>query len=97
LNENNYDFRIFEIQNPEGTLAANDTQYIYTLFRPLEAKEYSVDLPIKISDIEGPSPHSHTLKLRGVGYHPENESAKPDEVKFYEDLPTCRAYVGGDG
>lgn len=24
LNSNNYDFRIFEIQNPEGTLAAND-------------------------------------------------------------------------
>jgi hypothetical protein len=51
-------------------LAANDTQYIYTLFRPLEAKEYSVDLPIKISDIEGPSPHSHILKLRASGYHP---------------------------
>ena len=97
LNENNYDFRIFEIQNPEGTLAANDTQYIYTLFRPLEAKEYAVDLPIKISDIEGPSPHSHTLKLRGIGYHPENESEKPVEVKFYEDLPTCRAYVGEEG
>ena len=53
LNSNNYDFRIFEIQNPEGTLTANDTQYIYTLFRPLEAKDYSVDLPIKVSDIEG--------------------------------------------
>jgi len=54
-------------------------------------------LPIKISDIEGPSPHSHTLKLRGIGYHPENESEKPVEVKFYEDLPTCRAYVGEEG
>jgi len=97
LNENNYDFRIFEIQNPEGTLAANDTQYIYTLFRPLEAKEYAVDLPIKISDIEGPSPHSHVLKLRGLGHHPESESERPEEVKFYEDLPTCRAYVGEEG
>jgi len=70
LNSKNYNFRIFDIQNPEGTLAANDTQYIYTLFRPLEAKEYSVDLPIKISDIEGPSPHSHILKLIASGYHP---------------------------
>jgi len=25
LNTNNHDFRIFEIQNPEGTLAPNDT------------------------------------------------------------------------
>ena len=47
------------------------------MFRPLEAKEYSVDLPIKISDIEGPSPHSNMLKLRGTGYHPEQENEKP--------------------
>jgi hypothetical protein len=25
LNRENYDFRIFEIQNPEGTLLANET------------------------------------------------------------------------
>jgi hypothetical protein len=48
---------------------ANETQYIYTLFRPLEAKDYSLDLPIKISDIEGPSAESYTLKVRGIGYH----------------------------
>jgi len=78
-------------------LSPNDTQYIYTLFRPLEAKEYSVDLPIKISDIEGPSPHSHSLKLRGTGYHPEHEDLKPEEVKFYGDLPKCRAFIGEEG
>jgi len=38
---------------------------VYTLFRPLEAKEYAVDLPIKISDIEGPVPNQHVLKIRG--------------------------------
>lgn len=97
LNASNYDFRIFDIQNPEGTLAANDTQYIYVLFRPLEAKDYAVDLPIKISDIEGASDQKPVLKLRGTGYHPENEHEKPDEVKFYEDLPKCRAYVGEEG
>ena len=97
LNSSNYDFRIFEIQNPEGKLAPNDTQYIYTLFRPLEAKDYAVDLPIKISDIEGPSDHQHVLKLRGKGYHPEQTDKIPKEVKFYEDLPKCRAFVGEDG
>lgn len=97
LNSNNYEFRIFEIQNPEGKLAPNDTQYIYTLFRPLEAKDYAVDLPIKISDIEGPSDHQHVLKLRGKGYHPEQTDKIPREVKFYEDLPKCRAFVGEDG
>ena len=65
LNAENYDFRVFEVQNPEGTLRSNETMHIYTLFRPLEAKDYSLDLPIKISDIEGPSPDSYTLRLRG--------------------------------
>ena len=51
----NYEFRVFEIQNPEGTLMPNETQYIYSLFKPLEAKDYELELPIKISDIEGPS------------------------------------------
>lgn len=54
LNRSNYDFRIFEIQQKEGTIKSNDTQHIITMFRPLEAKEYSLDLPIKVSDIEGP-------------------------------------------
>ena len=77
LNRQNYDFRIFEIQNPEGTLKSNDTSHIYTLFRPLEAKEYSLDLPIKVSDIEGPSAERYMLRLRGVGYH--FEKTKPVE------------------
>ena len=37
------------------------------------------------------------LKLRGSGYHPENEQDKPEETEFYEDLPPCRAYVGPEG
>lgn len=97
LNQNNYDFRIFEIQNPEGTLGPNEIQYVYTLFRPLEAKEYAVDLPIKISDIEGPCPNQHVLKIRGQGYHPEFVTEMPQEVNFYEDLPNCRAYFGDEG
>ena len=28
-----------------------------------------LDLPIKISDIEGPSTEPYTLRLRGTGYH----------------------------
>jgi hypothetical protein len=74
---------------------ANETQYIYTLFRPLEAKDYLLDLPIKISDIEGPSPEQYMLKLRGVGYHYEEK--KPAEVPFYEDLPKCRANLNENG
>lgn len=35
--------------------------------------------------------------LRGTGYHPEHEEDKPLEVKFYEDLPKCRSYLGDEG
>jgi hypothetical protein len=74
LNSANHSFSIFEIQNPEGVLLPNETQYLYTLFKPLESKNYSLDLPIKISDIEGVV-QNITLKLRGTGYH-ENEKDK---------------------
>lgn len=74
---------------------ANETQYIYTLFRPLEAKDYSLDLPIKISDIEGPSAESYSLRLRGIGYHLDDR--KPLELPFYEDLPKCRANINENG
>ena len=95
LNQQNYDFRIFEIQNPEGTLKSNETSHIYTLFRPLEAKEYALDLPIKISDIEGPSVEPYTLRLRGKGY--QSGEVVPSEVQFYEDLPLCRSHLNDDG
>jgi hypothetical protein len=74
---------------------ANETQYIYTLFRPLEAKDYILDLPVKVSDIEGPSPNQYMLNLRGIGYHFEEK--KPAETPFYEDLPKCRANLNENG
>lgn len=74
---------------------ANETQYIYTLFRPLESKDYTLDLPIKISDIEGANPEPYSLRLKGLGYHFEDK--KPLELPFYEDLPKCRANLNEYG
>ena len=88
---------IHNIQNPEGTLKSNEISHIFTLFRPLEAKNYALDLPIKISDIEGPSTEPYTLRLRGTGYHLEEQKQKPAEVQFYEDLPLCRSNLHDDG
>ena len=74
----------------------NETQYIYTLFKPLEAIDYSLELPIKISDIEGPSPNTYYLNFIGTGY---NQSAGkiPEELPFYEGLPKCRANLNEFG
>jgi hypothetical protein len=52
-------------------------------------------LPIKITDIDGSSAESYTLKVRGVGYHFEEK--KPKELPFYEDLPKCRANINDVG
>lgn len=84
LNSENNDFGIFDIENPEGVLMPNDIQYLYTVFRPLESKKYNLELPIKVSDIEGVV-QNISLKLNGVGY--QGEENKPEEVQFYEDLP----------
>jgi hypothetical protein len=48
------------------------------MFRPLEAKPYSLELPIKVSDIEGPVKEQFTLRLRGSGYH--EMSTKRNEI-----------------
>jgi hypothetical protein len=62
----------------------NEIQYLYTMFRPLESKKYHLELPIKVSDIEGVV-QNISLKLNGVGYQGINR--KPKEIQFYEDLP----------
>ena len=76
-------------------MLAGQTKYIYTLFRPLEAIEYSLDLPIKISDIEGVSNEPYMLRLRGIGDHYADKI--PTELQFYEDLPKCRAHLNDNG
>lgn len=67
LNSQNYQFRIFDVENPDGVIKPGETQYLYTVFRPLEAKNYEIDLPIKVSDIEG-TVQNLVLKIRGAGY-----------------------------
>lgn len=52
-------------------------------------------MPIKITDIDGLSAESYSLKLKGIGYHFEDN--KPLEIPFYEDLPKCRANLNEHG
>jgi hypothetical protein len=65
------------------------------MFRPLEAKSYALDLPIRVSDIEGNSDDAYFLRLRGTGYH--FETTKPVEEQFFEDMPLCRAHLTDNG
>ena len=61
----------------------------------MEAKSYSLNLPIKVRDIEGPSAENYTLRLRGQGY--DREDTKPVEEQFFEDMPICRAHLTDNG
>jgi len=93
LNDENHNFNIFDIENPEGVLMPNEVQYLYSVFRPLESKNYHIELPLKVSDIEGVV-QDISLKINGVGY--QGEENKPKEIQFYEDLPKCRAHCQPD-
>ena len=68
---------------------SNEVQYLYTTFRPLENKQYFINLPIKVSDIEG-IVQNIPIKLNGVWY--QGETNKLNEALFYEDLSKCRAH-----
>jgi len=58
-------------------------------------KNYELDLPIKVEDIEGLQKVPTILRLRGCGY--QFEDKKAEEVQFYEDLPLCRANLNDNG
>jgi hypothetical protein len=50
LKKDNYNFEILKCLNSTGIIYPGETQYTEWIFKPLEAKEYSVDIPIHIKD-----------------------------------------------
>jgi len=91
----NYNFKVFAIQNPEGVLMANETQYLYFHFYPIEAKLYSLKLPICVSDIEGVVQNLE-LNIKGSGII---NSPKSNEVLSpnIDGIPSLRSYLDGKG
>ncbi|CCW66885.1 unnamed protein product [Phytomonas sp. Hart1] len=63
--EQNYNFPILQCVSPVGTLAPYSIASLPWYFRPLEAIEYTMDVPIYTDTGE-----SYTLTLIGRGYHP---------------------------
>ena len=98
LAENNYNFgEIFYIpshKKKKVPVQPNKSEFIYVMFRPIEAKTYSVELPITVKDIEGTQ--NVTLKIEGTGYHPAIESA-PAYQNMFSSVPLCRSNLHGLG
>lgn len=61
----NFGFPVLQCVNPTGVLAPRSINQIGWYFRPLEAKEYQIDVPISTDEGE-----EFLLRFTGTGYHP---------------------------
>ncbi|XP_037379967.1 cilia- and flagella-associated protein 65 [Talpa occidentalis] len=65
VQEKNFDHPIFTCLNPQGEIQPGTTARILWIFSPIEAKTYTVDVPIQILGW-----NSATIRFEGVGYDP---------------------------
>ncbi len=98
LAESNYKFHdVFYIpmhKKKNVQVQPNKSEFIYVMFRPIEAKKYYVELPIAANDID--SIQHVTLKLEGTGYHPQ-AGPPPPFKSIFEGVPQCRSNLRGLG
>jgi len=71
-----YGMDVLQLENPQGFVDRGKSSLLMWRFLPLEIKEYSVDVPIKIF-CEGEMIKKEVMKLRVKGYHPSDESEDP--------------------
>ena len=92
LAANNYNFgEIFYIpshKKKKVPVQPNKSEFIYVMFKPIEAKQYYVELPITVRDIEGAQ--NVTLKIEGTGYDPST-GIIPQHQSIFNGLPPCRS------
>ncbi|XP_074857085.1 cilia- and flagella-associated protein 65 [Carettochelys insculpta] len=77
LQEENFQHPVFVCLNPRGEIFPGTTSHIQWVFSPLEARTYSVDVPIHI--LEG---DSALITFQGIGYDPHvmGETAQFDRL-----------------
>ncbi|XP_044890430.1 cilia- and flagella-associated protein 65 isoform X2 [Felis catus] len=65
VQEKNFDHPIFSCLNPQGEIQPGSTAQVLWIFSPIEAKTYTVDVPIHILGW-----NSAIIRFQGVGYDP---------------------------
>ncbi|KAI4588253.1 hypothetical protein MJG53_002661 [Ovis ammon polii x Ovis aries] len=65
VREKNFDHPIFCCLNPKGEIQPGTTARVFWIFSPIEAKTYTVDVPIHILGW-----NSAVIRFQGVGYDP---------------------------
>ncbi|KPI88537.1 hypothetical protein ABL78_2349 [Leptomonas seymouri] len=77
--QSNYSFPIFQCADPHGCVPPHKTASIGFYFRPLEARQYQITVPVQTSQGEG-----YYVDLVGSGYHPQ-ETPKASVMRWVED------------
>lgn len=65
LKNDNYGFKVLECLNPQGLVPPGGTALLKFRFHPIEAKEYTVNLPITIA-----RGYTTVVTFSATGYHP---------------------------
>ncbi|NXS28662.1 CFA65 protein, partial [Pomatostomus ruficeps] len=78
IQEKNFQHPLFVCLTPKGEIPPGETGHIEWIFSPLEAKTYSVDVPIHI--LEG---ESTPITFQGVGYKPNIVGETATSSQFF--------------
>ncbi|NWI79764.1 CFA65 protein, partial [Dryoscopus gambensis] len=76
--EKNFQHPVFVCLTPRGEIPPGETGHVEWIFSPLEAKTYSVDVPIHI--LEG---ESTQITFQGVGYNPNIVQEPATSSQFF--------------
>lgn len=75
LNEHNFGFDVLSCAEPRGVIPPGGTARIPFAFQPLEAREYTLAVPLRVGDADGrEEPTTRVLRLKALGHDPADGS-----------------------
>ena len=86
-------YKIFDINNPSGSVNNGEKQYLYCAFRPLEKKLYNFKVTLNVSDLFK-TIDALELKIQGSGYV---KNKKEKLAIRNEELPSQRSSYSSIG
>ncbi|XP_004402829.1 PREDICTED: coiled-coil domain-containing protein 108 [Odobenus rosmarus divergens] len=84
VQEKNFNHPIFSCLNPQGEIQPGTTAQVLWIFSPIEAKTYTVDVPIHVLGW-----NSALIRFQGVGYDPHvmGDTAPFHNISSWHDNP----------
>ncbi|KAI9333355.1 hypothetical protein DFJ73DRAFT_963215 [Zopfochytrium polystomum] len=85
LQASEHSFEVFQCLNESGSIPPGGFEFVEWIFRPLEAKEYEVDVPIRVDDGQ-----VHIISFSGKGYQVEDEAGPLDPHSLPDTIPSVQ-------